>query len=80
MGIMTTRCRCSSSSLRLGVLRFNKPFEMFQLKININDLNFEMRASSSNHSSVEKLEAHVVLISSDALEGMTLSHKVKLKS
>lgn len=45
----------------------------------MNDLNFEMRASSSNHSSVEKLGAHVVLIS-DALEGMTLSHNVKLKS
>ena len=52
---------------------------MFQLKININYLSFEMRASSSNHSSVEKLEAHVVLIS-DALDGMTLSHNVKLKS
>lgn len=39
----------------------------------------EMRASSSDHSSVQKLEAHVVLIS-NALEGITVPHNVKLKS
>lgn len=38
----------------------------------------ETRASSSDHSSVEKLEAHVVLIP-NAVEGITVPHNVKAK-
>lgn len=77
--IMPTRCRCSYSSLRLGIL-FSKPSKMAQVKININDLSFwKLRASWSDHSSVKKLEAHVVLIS-NAWEGITISHNVRLKS
>lgn len=46
-----------------------KPSEMFQLKINMNDLSFR-NEDIFIKSSVEKLEAHVVLIS-DELEGIT---------